>query len=137
MRVVVLVTDVLAAAGTVAGDGSFTEAVLRWAKVESTWGLVLVIFGIFAQAMFFMRWLIQWIASERKGESHMPDLFWWLSLAGASLLLVYFILRGEPVGVLGQSVGWIVYGRNLYLIKKKRREAIELEEIKHGGAKSS
>ena len=56
---------------------------------------------------------------ERRGKSHIPEFFWWLSLSGATLLLVYFTLRGEPVGMLGQSVGWLVYSRNLYLFRAK------------------
>ena len=120
--------NLLAAAAPQTGDSSVFDVVLDWAKVESTWGFMLVVFGIFAQAMFFGRWVIQWIASEKRGESHMPELFWWLSLVGASMLLVYFILRGEPVGVLGQSVGWTVYSRNLILIKKKRQAVVVLND---------
>lgn len=109
-------------ANEITTDSSFIQSLMDWAKVTNNWELGLVVFGIAAQAIFFGRWLVQWIASERKGESHMPDLFWWLSLVGASMLFVYFILRGEPVGVLGQSVGWIVYSRNLYLIKRQRKQ---------------
>ena len=107
------------------------ERIMRWAKVNETWELYWVGFGLIAQTTFFMRWLVQWAASERKAESHMPDIFWWLSLVGASMMLVYFIGRGEPVGALGQSIGWAVYGRNLYLIRKKRRH---LEVPVEGGA---
>ena len=67
------------------------------------------------------------MVSERRRESVMPTLFWWCSLVGATILLVYFVGRREPIGVLGQSVGWIVYGRNLYLIRKKRRR-----DARHG-----
>ena len=94
------------------------EALLRWARVTTRWELGLVIFGLAAQVTFILRWAIQWRASERLGQSHMPVSFWWLSLIGATMLLVYFGLRGEPVGVLGQSLGWVVYGRNLYMIRK-------------------
>lgn len=121
-------TDVcvlLAQASESVAHGSVFDAFLHWAKVENGWQLALVGFGLMAQAVFFGRWLVQWIASERKRESHMPDMFWWLSLVGASLLLVYFILRGEPVGAIGQSVGWIVYSRNLYLIKVKHRRLVD------------
>ncbi|MBT8487019.1 MAG: hypothetical protein HKO59_11700 [Phycisphaerales bacterium] len=71
--------------------------------------------------LFFARWLVQWVATERRGVSHVPEQFWWLSLAGATLLLVYFTLRGELVGMLGQSVGWFVYARNLMLIRGAAR----------------
>lgn len=108
-------------AGLEPSGASFSNRILEWANVSEPWEIGLIAFGLGAQILFFCRWIVQWYVSEKRGESHIPDLFWWLSLAGASLLLVYFILRGEPVGVLGQSVGWIVYFRNLYLIRKKKR----------------
>lgn len=103
-----------------AADASAFDAVLRWAKVESAWELWLLAFGVLAQAVFFFRWIVQWLASERRGESHMPEAFWWLSLAGASMLFTYFVLRGEPVGMLGQSIGWVVYLRNLQLLRREK-----------------
>ena len=93
----------------------------EWAGADTTAELWLIAFGLGAQVLFFCRWILQWLASEKLGESHIPALFWWLSLAGASLLLTYFLLRGEPVGVVGQSVGWMVYSRNLYLVRQKKR----------------
>ena len=102
---------------------STIESVMLWAKVETPWQLVLVAFGVFAQLMFAGRWLVQWIATERRRRSHVPVLFWWLSLLGASMLFVYFTLRGEPVGMLGQSIGWVIYLRNLQLIRRKGRRA--------------
>jgi len=105
-----------------AETSSWLEWFKQWAKVTENWELWLVGFGILAQATFFGRWIVQWLASERRGHSHMPELFWWLSLVGASMLLVYFYLRGEPVGMLGQSVGWIIYGRNLQLLHRARKK---------------
>lgn len=99
--------------------GSLLDSLLRWAKIETGWQAGLVVFGFVAQGLFFLRWVIQWIATERRGESHVPVLFWWVSLVGASLLFVYFALRAEPVGMLGQSIGWLVYARNLHLLRKK------------------
>ncbi|MCH8315104.1 MAG: lipid-A-disaccharide synthase N-terminal domain-containing protein [Planctomycetes bacterium] len=98
---------------------------MRWVKVENPWELGVVLFGLTAQATFLGRWIVQWWASEKRGESHVPELFWWLSLAGATMLMIYYVLRGEPVGIIGQSVGWIVYSRNLYLIKAKHRRQSE------------
>ena len=122
--------------GSVSGDSpTVIEQVMRWAKVNETWELYWVGFGLIAQATFFARWLVQWAASERRNESHMPDMFWWLSLIGASMMLAYFIGRGEPVGALGQCIGWTVYSRNLYLIKKKRRHLeIHVEDGEAGTA---
>lgn len=98
------------------------EELLKWAKCEEPWELWLLAFGLVAQAMFFGRWIVQWVASEKRGESHMPVLFWWLSLIGASMLMIYFVLRREPIGMLGQSVGWIVYSRNIYLLHKAKNK---------------
>jgi lipid-A-disaccharide synthase-like uncharacterized protein len=72
-------------------------------------------------ACFFSRFLVQWIASERQGKSTVPILFWYLSIIGGTLVLVYAIWLKEPVFTLGQSVGLIVYVRNLWLIRKEKR----------------
>lgn len=77
--------------------------------------------GFFAQALFAARFLIQWVASERAKKSVMPLAFWFLSLIGGGLLLVYAIWRKDPVFILGQSTGLLVYSRNLYLIYRERR----------------
>ena len=74
--------------------------------------------GMAGQAIFFSRFLVQWIASERAGKSYIPRIFWWLSLAGSMLLLGYAIHRKDPVFVLGQAFGWVVYARNLVLIQR-------------------
>lgn len=85
--------------------------------------------GFVGQAAFFLRFLIQWIASEKKGESHIPTHFWYLSIAGGIILLAYAIHIADPVFTLGQSCGLIVYVRNLMLISKGRRK---LETAKAG-----
>ncbi len=95
----------------------------EWFDVAAPWETWWLLVGLAAQGTFFARWIIQWTVSERRRESVIPTLFWWCSLAGATLLLIYFIGRREPVGVLGQAVGWIVYSRNLYLIRVKRRRS--------------
>lgn len=110
------------------------ERILEWAHVDSSWELWLIGFGLAAQTLFFARWLVQWIATERRGESHMPLAFWWVSLGGATMMLAYFLLRGEPVGALGQSVGWIVYLRNLVLIRRKARTIAPTASSGHGAA---
>lgn len=96
------------------------DAFLQWAELDSMGALVLAGFGLFAQVLFFSRWLVQWFASERRGASHIPVAFWWLSLAGASMLAAYFIMRREVIGLIGQSTGWIIYSRNLWLIYRER-----------------
>lgn len=79
-----------------------------------------LVFGFAAQALFTGRMLIQWLASERAGKSTVPTAFWWMSLAGGLTLSVYFLRRGDPVGVLGQSTGVLIYARNLWLIHKRK-----------------
>jgi lipid-A-disaccharide synthase-like uncharacterized protein len=74
--------------------------------------------GFGGQLLFTSRFLVQWIASERRRQSIVPTAFWWLSLGGASLLLAYAIWRRDPVFILGQAFGFIVYTRNLILIAR-------------------
>ena len=77
--------------------------------------------GFFGQALFSGRFLVQWIASERRGQSIVPTTFWWLSICGSLVLLTYAIRLGDPVFILGQSAGFIVYSRNLMLRRRERQ----------------
>lgn len=82
-----------------------------------------IILGFIAQAMFMMRFVVQWIASERVGKSIVPIAFWFFSIGGGTLLLIYSIHKQDPVFIAGQSLGLIIYFRNLWLIfKEKRRD---------------
>jgi lipid-A-disaccharide synthase-like uncharacterized protein len=74
--------------------------------------------GLAGQAAFFSRFLVQWIASERAGRSYVPVAFWWLSIAGSLVLLVYGVHRREPVFALGYVANSVVYVRNLMLIRR-------------------
>lgn len=74
--------------------------------------------GFFGQALFFGRWLVQWIASERSAESRVPISFWYMSLIGGLITLAYAIYRKDPVFISGQGVGTVVYLRNLALIHR-------------------
>lgn len=85
-------------------------------SVRNPW----IVLGLVGQAVFSLRFLVQWIESERAGRSVVPDSFWYLSIAGAMLLLIYAIWRRDPVFVLGQSAGFVIYARNLAL---RRRDA--------------
>lgn len=77
--------------------------------------------GLLGQALFTSRFLIQWIVSERRGESVIPLAFWWFSILGGVTLLSYALWRQDPVFILGQSTGLLVYTRNLILIARNRR----------------
>jgi lipid-A-disaccharide synthase-like uncharacterized protein len=74
--------------------------------------------GFLGQGLFFGRWIVQWLASERSAKSRVPVSFWYLSLVGGLITLAYAIYRRDPVFIAGQSVGAIVYVRNLMLIYK-------------------
>ena len=74
--------------------------------------------GFLGQLMFTGRFLVQWIASERKKSSVVPVAFWWLSILGGGILLAYAIHRGDPVFAIGQLAGLGVYGRNLVLVRR-------------------
>ncbi len=86
-----------------------------------TWA-VWVAVGFFGQAMFSMRFLIQWITSEKHKESVIPVAFWYFSLAGGATLLAYAIHRLDPVFIVGQAAGLLVYARNLHFIRNQRTE---------------
>jgi lipid-A-disaccharide synthase-like uncharacterized protein len=75
-----------------------------------------VILGFVAQGFFTMRFVVQWIASERARRSVIPVAFWFFSIGGGALLLVYALYRRDPVFIAGQALGLIVYLRNLYFI---------------------
>jgi lipid-A-disaccharide synthase-like uncharacterized protein len=79
-----------------------------------------LILGLVGQALFSMRFLIQWIYSEKHKKSVIPTAFWYFSLTGGLTLLSYAILRQDPVFIIGQGMGLFVYIRNLVLIRKEQ-----------------
>jgi len=74
--------------------------------------------GLLGQALFFGRFLVQWLASERRKQSVVPLAFWYFSVGGGVILLAYAIHRRDPVFILGQGGGLFVYARNLWLIHR-------------------
>jgi lipid-A-disaccharide synthase-like uncharacterized protein len=80
-----------------------------------------VVLGFVAQAFFTMRFVVQWIASERAGKSVIPLAFWFFSIGGGLLLFGYALYIKDPVFILGQGFGVFVYLRNLYFIKRERQ----------------
>jgi len=77
-----------------------------------------LVLGFIAQGLFAARFLVQWVTSERARQSVIPASFWYLSLAGSTLLLVYAIHKRDIVFILGQSAGMLVYVRNLLLLRR-------------------
>lgn len=75
-----------------------------------------VVFGLLGQVLFGSRFIVQWVASERRKESYIPILFWYLSLSGGIVTTIYAIHRKDPVFIIGQGAGLLVYVRNLMLI---------------------
>lgn len=98
---------------------------LRVFDITSAQGLLWVLLGFAGQFMFTGRMLVQWIASEKAKRSVVPPAFWWMSLFGSTMLIVYFWWRVDVVGILGQTTGWVVYIRNLLLLKKQAAAAKE------------
>ncbi len=82
--------------------------------------------GFAGQALFFLRFFVQWLHSERQRRSLIPTAFWYFSLAGSTLLLVYALMRRDLVFTVGQAAGFLIYTRNLVLISRNRREQVEL-----------
>ena len=88
-------------------------------NITSTTGIFWVGVGLLGQVLFTGRMIVQWIASEKEKRSVVPTSFWWMSLGGATMLIVYFIWRVDIVGVIGQSTGWFIYVRNLWFVYGK------------------
>jgi lipid-A-disaccharide synthase-like uncharacterized protein len=93
-------------------------------NISTPLGIAWVTIGLIGQFMFTGRMLVQWITSERARRSVVPTMFWWMSLAGATMLLAYFVWRRDMVGILGQSTGWLIYTRNLWLIYSRRAATV-------------
>ncbi len=87
-------------------------------KAETAW----IVTGFVGQGLFSMRFIWQWIVSERQGQSVIPVAFWYFSLAGGLTLLAYAIYRLDPVFIAGQAFGSLIYLRNLQMIRHERRQ---------------
>jgi lipid-A-disaccharide synthase-like uncharacterized protein len=97
------------------------NAVFAFLNVQSWFEFWWVVFGVGGQLMFSGRFIVQWIASEKAGRSVVPLAFWYFSIAGGVILFAYAIYRADPVFILGQSLGLLIYSRNLWLIYRERR----------------
>lgn len=94
-------------------------------SIETLW----VAIGLAGQGLFFVRWLLQWVTSERQRRSVIPISFWYLSMLGAVVLLAYSIYREDPVFIMGNVFNSAVYARNLYLIHRSRAENASRDEV--------
>jgi lipid-A-disaccharide synthase-like uncharacterized protein len=83
-----------------------------------------VLLGYAGQSLFSMRFIVQWVASERAGRSVIPVAFWFFSIGGGMLLFVYALYIRDPVFILGQGFGLFVYLRNLYFVLRERKAAL-------------
>ena len=97
-----------------------SETVFSWLNVQSWAEFRWVAFGLAGQLLFMGRFLVQWIASEREKRSVVPLAFWYFSIGGGLILFTYACYRGDPVFILGQSMGLFIYIRNLWLIRAER-----------------
>jgi lipid-A-disaccharide synthase-like uncharacterized protein len=88
--------------------------------VKLTW---FVLIGYVGQALFTMRFVVQWIASERARKSVIPVAFWFFSIGGGVTLFAYALYVKDPVFILGQGFGVFVYLRNLYFVMRDRKTA--------------
>ena len=79
-----------------------------------------MILGFIGNVLFSMRFLVQWLASERQGDSVIPVSFWYWSIAGSVLMCVYFVLRRDPIGILAYLPNSLIYIRNLMLIRRRK-----------------
>lgn len=90
---------------------------------ESRGELLWIGVGLGGQLLFTMRFLLQWLASEKAKRSVVPTAFWWFSIGGSAILLAYAIYRRDPVFILGQSMGFGIYARNLWFIRQEKKAA--------------
>ncbi len=106
----------------------FSNLANWWASISTT-ELIWLAVGFSAQAMFSMRFIIQWIASERARQSIVPEAFWYFSFAGGLMLFIYAVYRMDPVFMLGQGTGLFIYARNIYFITsvKRKNRRVELK----------
>jgi lipid-A-disaccharide synthase-like uncharacterized protein len=87
----------------------------EWFRSPANW----YVLGFLGQLLFGSRFLVQWLASERKGRVTVPGLFWYFSLAGGAALLIYAWYQRDPVFAIGQAAGLVIYARNLTLMRRE------------------
>ena len=120
-----------ASSGTKGNGGQVVRGVskMHWGNLVHWWlvtpstEIVWLFIGLLAQLLFSMRFFVQWIATEKARASIIPETFWYFSFFGGILLLAYAVYRADPVFILGQATGLVIYSRNIYFIWLGKREA--------------
>lgn len=102
--------------------GGWIDALVANVQAMPTEEIIWLSIGFGGQALFAMRFIVQWIVSEKQKESVIPIAFWYFSICGGVILLSYAIWRADPVIILGQSTGLFIYLRNLYFVLRRRKE---------------
>lgn len=117
-----LISDVIAV--TVLSIGSALIGLLPFlpASIGQQPEQLMVIIGFAGQGLFAMRFIIQWLTSEKQARSVIPLAFWYFSIGGGAVLLLYALWRKDPVIICGQGLGLLIYVRNLYLISKSGQQ---------------
>lgn len=115
VRIPLFVTPVLAAAFVLKDAATFVDTFFKSDNVP----LWLLLFGSAGQVIFTLRFVYQWYYSHKLGESVLPVGFWVISLAGSSIITLYGIIRHDPILILGQSTGFFVYSRNIFIYRKQ------------------
>ncbi len=97
--------------------------IAHWWAMTPPSELAWLLIGFVAQLMFSMRFILQWLASERARRSIVPEVFWYFSFAGGLMLFAYAIYRSDPVFIVGQGSGLFIYARNIHLIWRSKADA--------------
>lgn len=113
-RFLLLISPIAAILLAIGDVGNFIDSFFRNEDVP----MWLLVFGSFGQILFTLRFLYQLWYSSRKGESVLPATFWWISLIGSSCIILYAVIRRDPVLIIGQSFGFVAYIRNLIIGRK-------------------
>ena len=98
------------------GNEMYGAGLVDWWLNTPTSELIWISIGLVAQLMFSMRFIVQWVATEKARASIIPEAFWYFSFAGGLLLFAYAVYRLDPVFILGQATGLVIYSRNIYFI---------------------
>lgn len=125
LRSILVITPIVAIVFVIQNGHYFIENFFTNEKIP----IWLIIFGTLGQILFSLRFVYQWLYSMSKNESLLPIGFWLISLIGSGIIAIYGILRVDPILILGQSVGFIAYTRNIMLYKKELNNRINDDPI--------